>query len=481
MFQPAGQPGALCLFVRRVPARVNSFSCNLLHVLAAELVLRNILPESPRLPLTCFGLFLLVLCVIPVNAADPIEGEAFCQGQVSQITFAGNHKTRDKVMLEQLQIAPGEPCSLDPIIDGVQSIMDLGLFRNVVASLSQNNNALVLNYRVREKIFFFPLPRFSRTSDGELRLGAQLRWDNFRGLNHQLKITGERREEDDGRGAAGEHYELEYLIPRFLGSDFGFATELQHRLQERELMQDRRQYGTAESTDNLLKLQLSKWVNQGGVTEGFRYRMGFRLHHRSLNLSSGDYGPFTEGLDVAVNAGFERRAVRDDLFRLRGSVYGLNFQLSSGSFGSDFSYNRTDLYYRRYMPLPGMNLKNLNYQLRLGVSNAGPFGEHLYTLGGGERLRGMRPDYKTGDILILANIEYLVALPRNQALRGVLFTDIGNVYDHNDFNPLKQRLGLGAGLRWKLLSFSNTDIRLDAAYDSRENSLRYYFSTSLTF
>ena len=437
-----------------------------------------------RPALLCLGLFLLVLLLLftrLAHAADPIDGEAYCEGPLTQITFTGNDNTRDKVLLEQLQISPGDTCSLDPIIDGVQSIMDLGLFRSVLVSLSRDNQALVLNYRVKEKIFFFPIPRFSRTSDGELRLGAQLRWDNFRGLNHQLKVTGERREEDDGRGAAGEHYEVEYLIPRFLGSDFGFSTELQHRLQERELMQDRRLYGTAESTDNIFKLQLSKWVNQGGVTEGFRYRMGFRLHQRSLNLSTGDYGPFSEGLDVALNAGFEKRAVRDDLFRLRGSVYGLNLQLSSGSFGSDFSYNRTDVYYRRYKALPGMNLKNLNYQLRLGVSNAGPFGEHLYTLGGGERLRGMRPDYKTGDIMMLANVEYLVALPSNQALRGVLFSDIGNVYDHHDFNPLKLRLGVGAGLRWKLLSFSNTDIRLDAAYDSRENALRYYFSTSLTF
>lgn len=471
----------MCLASGDVAACPNVSLCNLPLYYPAQFVARNILRFTVHLASLCVVLILSVLLAGPAHAADPIEGEAYCEGPLSQITFTGNDKTRDKVLLEQLQITPGDPCSLDPVIDGVQSIMDLGLFRNVVASLLQNDDGPVLNYRVREKIFFFPIPRFSRTSDGELRLGAQLRWDNFRGLNHQLKVTGERREEDDGRGAAGEHYEIEYLIPRFLGSDFGFATELQHRLQERELMQDRHEYGSAESTDNILKLQLSKWVNQGGVTEGFRYRMGFRLHQRSLSLISGTYGPFTEGLDVAVNAGFERRAVRDDLFRLRGSVYGLNFQLSSSSFGSDFSYNRTDIYYRRYKALSGMNLQNLNYQLRLGVSNAGPFGEHLFTLGGGERLRGMRPDYKTGDILMLANIEYLVALPQNQALRGVLFADIGNVYDHNDFNPLKQRLGVGAGLRWKLLSFSNTDIRLDAAYDQRENSLRYYFSTSLTF
>lgn len=426
----------------------------------------------------------VILCGLGYSAAyaaDPIEGEEYCQGAISVIEFSGNRKTRDRVMLEQLQLSVGDPCVLDPIIDGVQSIMDLGLFRRVIASLHQVDSQLVLRYSLAEKIFFFPIPRFSRTSDGELRLGAQLRWDNFRGLNHQLKMTVERREEDDGRGNVGQHYEIEYRIPRFLGSDFGFAGELRHRRQQRDLMQDRNDFGHAYATDNTAKLQVSKWVNQGGVTRGFRYRAGVRVQHRSLRLAEGEYGPFSEGLDVAFNAGFEKRDVHDDLFRLRGSVFGVNLQLSSSEFGSDFSYNRTDIYYRRYKALPGMSLKNLNYQIRLGISNAGPFGERHYELGGGERLRGMQPDFKTGDVLLLANVEYLAALPGYQAVRGVLFADVGNVYEHNDVNLLKQKLGAGAGLRWKLLKFSNTDIRLDAAWDNRERELRYYFSTSLTF
>lgn len=417
----------------------------------------------------------------PVYAADPIEGEQYCEALISRIEFSGNKKTRDSVLLEQLQLSVGDQCNLDPIIDGVQSIMDLGLFRRVVASLHSVDEQLVLRYTMVEKIFFFPIPRFSRTSDGELRYGAQLRWDNFQGLNHQLKMTVERREQDDGSGHAGQHYEVEYLIPRFLGSDFGFATELRHRRQRRDLSQDRKDFGHADASDNIVKLQLSKWVNQGGVTRGLRYRAGIRLQQRSLRLEAGEFGPFSEGLDVALNVGFEKRDVHDDLFRLRGRVYGLNLQLSSSDFGSDFSYNRTDIYYRRYKPLSGLKLRNLNYQIRLGVSNAGPFGERQFELGGGERLRGMQPDFRSGDVLVLANIEYLTALPRNQALRGVLFADIGNVYEQNDVNLLEQEFGAGVGVRWKLLSFSNTDLRLDAAWDNRESRFRYYFSTSLTF
>lgn len=427
---------------------------------------------------------LLIICMMlptPVLAADAIDGENYCEGAVSRIEFTGNEKTRARVLLEQLEFGAGDACSLDPVIDGIQSIMDLGLFRRVSVSMDRVDGELVVIYAVVEKYYFFPIPRFSRTSDGELRLGGQLRWDNFQGLNHQIRLTSERREEDDGRGAAGQHHELQYKIPRFLGSDFGLSTEIEHRRQPRALEQDGIEYGVADGVDNTFKIQLSRWVNQGGVTRGLRYRAGVRLQRRSLTLSEGELGPFEDGLDVAVNFGFEKRDVRDDLFRLRGSVSGINLQLSSSLFGSDFGYNRTDIYYRRYQPLPGLSLRNLNYQVRLGISDSGPFGERHYSLGGGEKLRGMKPGHKTGDLMMLLNFEYLAALPDHQAFRGVLFADVGNVYRHNDFNPLKQKIGVGAGLRWKFLSFSNTDLRIDAAWDNRERSFRYYFSTDLTF
>jgi len=436
-------------------------------------------PRGHQLPRLLVVLPLLL--ATPLFAADRIDGEEFCTGPVADVEFSGNDTTRNRVLLEQLRFAPGDECSLDALIDGIQSIMDLGLFRRVLVSIPSGQPKLVVSYQVVEKYYFFPLPRFSRTSDGELRLGGQLRWDNFRGLNHQIKLTSERREEDDGRGPGGQHHELEYRIPRFLGSDFGLSTEIEHRRQRKELVQDGVDYGFANGVDNTFKLQLSRWFNQGGVTRGTRFRFGIRLQRRSLDMIDGELGPFKDGFDAVFNVGLESRDVHDDLFRLRGRVAGINVQLAFDELGSDFDYNRIDVYYRRYKPLSGLNLRNLNYQLRIGISNEGPFGERHFSLGGGEKMRGMQTGYRTGDLMMLANIEYLAALPSNQALRGVLFADIGNVYRHNDFNPFKHRLGLGAGIRWKLLRFSNTDLRFDAAWDNRERKLRYYFSTDLTF
>ena len=423
----------------------------------------------------------LLLGATKVWAADPVPGEDFCQGPIHSIEFAGNKATKSYVMLGQLAFKAGSVCSLDHVVDGLQSIMDLGLFRSVSAEFSRPDDRLTVTYTVREKIYFLPLPRFSRSSDGELRLGAQLRWDNFLGRNHHVKLTAERREEDDGNGPAGKHYELEYEIPRFFMSATGLATAFKFQTKQVDLEQDGIEFGVANNNDSQFALELSRWANSGGVTKGLRYRGGLRIFNREQELLEGEAGPFTEGTDVALSVGFEKIDVRDELFRLNGMSFGANLQLSSSLFGSDFSYNRLDLFFRRYMPLRGLKLRNLNYQLRLGISDNGPFGLRHFSIGGGELFRGRQKQSKTGDILLLANIEYLVSLFGKQALRGVLFTDIGNVYRHNEFDPTDLKFGFGAGIRYKLLSFSKTDLRFDAAWDTDRESLRYYISTDLTF
>ncbi len=441
---------------------------------------------SDRAPLylhvAVFGV-LILLATMPgtLRAADAVPGEEFCDAFIDRITFSGNKKTRDIVLLEQLDFSAGDRCSLDPVVDGIQSIMDLRLFRSVAASFTRQAGVTTLDYQVVEKIYFLPIPRFSRTSDGELRYGGQLRWDNFRGRNHRLKLTAERREEDDGSGPGGDHYEIEYDILRFFGSDTGVSADFVYQRKLRQLELDGVEYGTADSNDSRVRLLLSRWVNQGGVTQGLRYTFGLRIQRRDQQLLSGTMGPFVDGLDVGLGIGVIKRDVRDELFRLNGYEWGARFELSSNVFGSGFDYNRTDVFFRRYMPLRGLSLRNLNYQLRLGFSNDGPFGTRLYSLGGGENHRSREKRSKTGDVLVLANIEYLAGWPGNQALRWVLFSDIGNVYRHNAINLLNQKFGVGAGIRWKLLSFSNTDLRLDAAWDHRERSFRYFFSTNLTF
>jgi outer membrane protein assembly factor BamA len=147
---------------------------------------------------------------------------------------------------------------------------------------------------------------------------------------------------------------------------------------------------------------------------------------------------------------------------------------------SDFSYTRVELDGRWYLPLARPQT-NLNIQLRLGLSDSAPFGEHAYEIGGGELIRGMQSAQHTGDILTLLNVEYLSGFFAYPAWRWVLFADLGNVYTGEDVNLLRQHLRGGVGMRWKLEALTNTDLRIDLAWDPDEGRAKPYVSTSLTF
>lgn len=426
------------------------------------------------------ALFFITGPVPDAHAADAIPGEQWCDRDIDRIEFAGNRVTRDQVMRRELVQYEGLPCMLDDIIDGIQNLLDLGLFKSVRAELILQDDLLLLRYRVSEKIFFLPIPRFSRTSDGELRLGAQLRWDNFLGRLHQLKITSEKRQEDDGRGRTGFVHSMEYVVPRFFGSAFGMSMQATSERRNAELAQDGVVFGETVLRSRRAGFRLSRWASGTLGVSGLSYFAGASVQQRDYTMRSGDVGPYSDGRDFSVVAGFAVQRVHQDTYRRRGYYYGGSINVADEALGSDFTYARLDMLARWYIPWRGPQT-NLNVQLRLGLSDKAPFGERSYEIGGGELLRGMESGSYTGNILTLINVEYLSGFFAYPAWRWLVFADLGNVYLSDDVNLFKQHLRAGAGLRWKLERLTNTDLRLDVAWDPQDRKLTPYVSTSLTF
>lgn len=430
--------------------------------------------------MNCWLAFLLLIAISTVHAADAIPGEQWCDRAVDTISFEGNRITHAEVISRELSQLPGKPCSLDDIIDGIQGAQDLGLFKTVRAELRQHDEQLTLVYIVTEKIFFLPIPRISRTSDGELRYGAQLRWDNFLGRLHQLKLTYEKRQEDDGQGRAGYVHSLDYSVPRFFGSRFGMAVSLDRIRRNAELAQDGVIYGEALRESQRAELRLARWAKETTGVQGFSYFLGIGFEDRSYQIRSGTNGPYQGGQNSTLLAGFDVQRIHHESFNRRGYEYGVTIRLADPVWGADFSYARLDAHMRWYKPLVRPQT-NLNVQLRLGLSSMAPFGERNYGIGGGEMIRGMRTNDVTGDILTLLNVEYLSGFFSYPQLRWVAFSDVGNVYLKNDVRLHKQLVRGGLGLRWKLEELTNTDLRVDVAWDPKRRKLTPYLSSSLTF
>lgn len=148
--------------------------------------------------------------------------------------------------------------------------------------------------------------------------------------------------------------------------------------------------------------------------------------------------------------------------------------------GGDYSYMRLDSALRWYLPLKRPQ-SNVNVQYRLGYASRNLFGNHLFSVGGGELLRGMRTGTATGNALSLLNVEYLSSFFAYPSWRWVAFTDIGNVYEKRKINLLDQHIRWGLGLRYKLAALTRTDLRLDLAWDPRRDKLTPYLSSSVTF
>ena len=424
---------------------------------------------------------LLNLIMVSVSwAADAIPGEQYCIRSVDKITYHGNRITKRTVIARELHQVVGSPCSIDDIVDSIQSLMDLGLFKSVWAELVYANELLELQMHVEEKFYYFAIPRLSRTSDAELRAGVQVRADNFLGRLHLVELTFERRQQDDGGGNLSYVNRLDYVIPRFFSSQFGFAINIGANRRQLDLQQDNQFFGTAQSDSRLFSAQVSRWINESKGVQGLRVFAGFRYEQREFSDISDSTGPFSDGTDMGLFIGAEDKQVHNDLFRRRGYVYGAQLTMASADTGSDFSYSRADFYAKQYIALNG-GIRNLNVQARVGISDGAPFGERSYGIGGGEQLRGMEADYKSGNVMTLLNVEYLSAFYAHPEWRWLLFADMGNVYKRDKVNLLQQKTRAGVGLRYKVQSISNTDLRLDVAWDASQNKGKLYVSSNLTF
>lgn len=413
-------------------------------------------------------------------SADAIPGEEYCDRAVASIVFAGNRVTKPEVLLREIEQQVDAVCSIDQIVDSTQSIMDLGLFKSVYAQLSLVEQQLQLLFTVKEKHYFLLIPRISRTSDAELRGGAQLRFDNFLGRLHEMRITSERRKEKDGEGPGGFVHRLDYNIPRFFGGDHGFGFELGSDRRQLQLTVDQKVLGFAQSETQTIGLQLSRWMNKSKGVQGKRYFFGVRFSQRKLELLSGLAGPYSDGNDMSVVVGIEDKRIHQDTFRRRGTVVGASLTAANRVTRSDFEYTRADFYAKAYLPLTN-GIRNLNVHARLGISDGAAFGESSYSIGGGERLRGMQTGSRSGDLMALVNIEYLQPLFNYPQFRAVAFVDIGDVYKRNEINLTKMQSRAGVGLRCKLLSLSNTDLRVDFAWDSSRGQIQTYVSSNMTF
>jgi len=410
-----------------------------------------------------------------------VHSAIVCTGQVKSVAFSGNKVTKDNTIAQRIEIKPGTDCTSRKIEEARQEIMNMGLFKSVEARFDQSVGKI--EFIVVERHYILPLPRVSRNADGEVQLGGQLRFDNFRGLNHKLKLAARREVEDDGQGNSGNVVSARYEIPRFRNSDYGLLLGAGGTHRTEESFENAVEIGRVKRRQHSVTVRVSRFLQSGRSLRGWRLNTGGIYTDRQYQLLSGELGPLQSGVNAELRFAAANNQVQLDEYRRRGFEYGAELGVAARGIIGDFSYIRLTAFYRLYLPLKSEVYENLNVQLRLGAASRGAFGESSFRVGGSSTLRGFASDSLQGEKMAVVNIEYLRSLRRRPGLRLAAIMDVAAVKNGEPFQLSDVRAGVGGGFRWKIRSFVNTDLKLDVAWGlgGGGESRRFYLGTNVVF
>ena len=110
---------------------------------------------------------------------------------ISDVVITGNKITDDEIILREMQLKKGMPFNSAQCIEDENRINNLGLFvRAEVIPVLQNDNKVLLKVAVQEKWYIYPMPAvgFVDGDVNKLWVGANIRWQNFRGKNEKREI-----------------------------------------------------------------------------------------------------------------------------------------------------------------------------------------------------------------------------------------------------------------------------------------------------
>lgn len=401
---------------------------------------------------------------------------------VDSIRFEGNEVTREQVLRQELLFREGDPLDREAVEETRQALMNLGLFQSVQARVETRGETAAVVYHLEEKYYFFPLPRLSRTSDGDVRYGGDLRFDNFLGLNQRLRLLLEW--EDAGSDASAEgsrRLDLSYEVPRLPGSAWGVALDVKDE-HLNESGADEPEHVPYDESIQRLGVSVSRWLDRRGPSSGWRAGLGVAWEQRRYERLQVP-GPIPDGArDITWTGSLRYTDVTDLGVRREGVAYGAGLSWGSPALGSSRGHQSLSLDYRAYRTLgEGPLPSNLNYRMRLALASGSPFGGEPHSLGGSDQLRGYPRDYRKGDVLALLNTEYLRPVLGNPELRAVGFVDVGGVWPRRHVDLSDLHAGVGVGLRINLKWFVRTNLRLDYAYGIDARDSKVYAGTSHTF
>lgn len=300
---------------------------------------------------------------------------------IREIIFLGNETTQPKTMLREISLRVGEPANAEQIERSRQAIQDLDLFKSVVAQQEPLADGVRIVFVVKEKWFLLPYPRLSANVDGQYSYGAQLEWNNLRGLNHSLEI--EVSQSDSNREGYGKKnsYSASYYAPFIADSKQNLLLSVGRSTTPRSNdLTDEPYTETNFTSEALVTRTFSTTAASQGWTVG-----GGVFYQNQDRYGLGAAPPYGEA--TALVGTVEYRDLHLKIYSEEGSLFKLRTENAINGFVSDYGYSKFVAEYDRYIPIGRVPHQTLQLSTVIGGNFSGPDEVQKFALGGGSGLR----------------------------------------------------------------------------------------------
>ncbi|HNS31725.1 MAG TPA: outer membrane protein assembly factor BamA [bacterium] len=430
---------------------------------------------------------------LPADKADVIDityniepGEIYRAGEIK---ITGNTKTRDKVIRREVKAEPLEVLTASVFRKSFNNLMDLNYFEkiNIYPELTSSPGIanVIVDVEEKEKTGMFLIGGGYSSVDDLMGMISiqQTNFDiarpwSFTGGGQNLALSLE-------LGTEARNYRLSFTEPYFLDKPVWVGTDIYS--QRREWTEY-----TEERTGITLRAG-KRWENVS---------VGFALKTEQIDLSEIDLAilPSIAGQEGeirknSITATVTHNTLDSRRTPSRGNLASLSLESAGSIFQGDVDFIKPIFDNDFYYPLKKLvfhSKTRAGFIEETGDTEDIPIYEKFFG-GGIGTVRGYKErsfgpqDPVTGEpvggkALFAQNFELLYPLYEN-ILKGVVFFDIGNIWDDfEDFSDLRK--GIGAGIK-VVIPFLNAPVEIyyGHALDNKpsEDSGRWHFGMSFGF
>ncbi len=425
------------------------------------------------------------------------------EGVVESFKVKGNLKTKDRVIIREMRMKPGDPFNAKLARRSMQRIYNLGYFEDVNVKLNPGTqpNAVEVEIDVVEmSTGTFGIGAGYSSADGFVGM-VSIGDKNFRGIGDKINIRWEFGGEDN------KNYDFTYTRPWLDSKETSATINLYDITNEyadynidgheiarydkkrrgQELTFSRRtnnefinNYVTIKNREDIYKGEADDYehdLNQyyepqfdsGKLKNGEQRYSGASKYYE-------DWMPDNYKKRRKENFGTTRSLTFGRIFDSRDNIYDPHegkrtaYSVEWANFGGDFDFLKFTADWRYYIRGGGDSVWAFNFGA--GYADGDMPLSQRFTMGGSDTLRGYEDDQFRGNSMAKATMEY--RFPIVKKVQGVLFTDNGYAWDkrhEDDFDFGLVKSSVGTGLR---INSPLGPIKLD--YGWGDDGGRFHFS-----